>query len=84
MAHPPSFVVAPSVLFAYASILALPAQPHNDPIHQAMTEYAYDVRVAGALFSSDSLPPGAEAVRGCPCPRPSMLDEGATNTLPTA
>ena len=75
MVQPLSRVVTLFVLFAHASILAPPAQAHKKPIHQAMTDDACEVRLAGAPFTSGSLPSGAEAVRGCPCPRPSTLDE---------
>jgi hypothetical protein len=83
MAQSPSRVVALFVL-APASILAPPAHVHKEPIAQAMTDDANEVALVSALFSSGSLPPGAKAVRGCPCPRPSTLDEGASNPLPTA
>jgi hypothetical protein len=62
MLRRPSRVVALLVLFAHASILAPPAQAHNEPIHQAMTDYAYEVLLAGALYSTGSLPGGAADV----------------------
>src|SRR4026209_2071295 len=62
MLRRPSRVVALLVLCAHAAIRAPPAQAHNEPIHQAMTDYAYEVLLAGALFSSGTLPRGAEDV----------------------
>ena len=62
MLRRPSRVVALLALFAHASILAPPAQAHNEPIHQAMTDYAYEVLLAGALYSTGSLPRGASDV----------------------
>jgi hypothetical protein len=62
MAHRPSRVVTVLVLFGHASILAPPAHAHNEPIHQAMTDYAYEVLLAGALYSSGTLPRGAADV----------------------
>ena len=62
MLHRPSRVATLVALFAHASILAPPASAHNEPNHQAMTDYAYEVLLAGALFSTGSLPAGARAV----------------------
>jgi hypothetical protein len=34
-----------------AAVLALPVQAHNEPVHQAMTDYAYHVLLAGERFA---------------------------------
>jgi hypothetical protein len=39
-----------------------PAHAHNNSVHRDMTDYAYEVLLAGALFSGGQLPPGSTAV----------------------
>ena len=39
-----------------------PAQAHNTAVHRDMTDYAYEVLLAGAKFSNGQLPGGASSV----------------------
>jgi hypothetical protein len=55
---------SPAPALALCVLLAAPgsARAHNGSVHRRMTDYAYEVLLAGALFSTGQLPPGTSPV----------------------